>query len=85
MNSVTWKGVSSGVLSLESLAWESLSFWSLMNPLKSSIKTVGERALFRVFKKILTEVLAPTNTRWQLSVRAVVRLGRIDLFFRGSI
>lgn len=85
MDSVTRRGISSGVLNLESLAWESLSFWSLMNPLKSSIKTVGEWALFRVFKKILREVLAPTNTHWQLSVRAVTRLGRIDLLFRGSI
>ena len=42
MNSVTWRGVSSGVLNLESLAWESLSFRSLINPLKSSIKTASE-------------------------------------------
>ena len=42
MDSVTQRGISSGVLNLESLAWESLSFWSLMSPLKSSIKTVGE-------------------------------------------
>lgn len=56
-----------------------------MNPLKSSIKTASEWAPFRVFKKILREVLAPTNTYWQLLVRAVTRRGRIDLLFRGSI
>ena len=43
MDDVSKRGISSGVLNLQSLAWgPQLSFWRLMNPLKSSVNTVSE-------------------------------------------
>lgn len=59
MDSVT-EGVLSGVLNLELLVWgPELSFWRRMNSVKSSIKTMGERAFSRIFEKRLGEVLPP--------------------------
>lgn len=61
MDSVT-EGVLSGVLNLELLVWgPELSFWRHMNSVKSSIKTMGERAFSRIFEKRLGEVLPPTG------------------------
>lgn len=42
MDDVSRRGISPGVLNLQSLAWgPQLSFWRLMNPLKSSVSTVS--------------------------------------------
>lgn len=71
IDSVT-EGFLSDVLNLESLVWSpKLSFWRHMNSVKSSIKTMGERAFSRIFEKPLGEVLPPaggastSSFRWE--------------------